>query len=53
MGGAVGVAVFCEVLRFFFGLPPDWDPAGTRKLPIFKKSMNACKICFVSYFSLL
>jgi hypothetical protein len=29
-----GVAVFWLVRRFFLGLPPDWEPVGTRKFPI-------------------
>jgi len=33
-GLGIGVAVFWLVRRFFFGLPPDWDPVGTLKLPI-------------------
>ena len=30
-GLLTGVAVFWLVLRFFLGLPPDWEPLGTRK----------------------
>ena len=31
LGLETGVAVFWLVLRFFFGLPPDWEPLGTLK----------------------